>query len=29
MLEVGRIVHKRGADFAFPTMTVDMPAQTT
>ena len=26
MLEVGRIVHKHGADFAFPTMTVDMPA---
>ncbi len=29
MLEVGRVVHKHGADFAFPTMTVDMPAQTT
>jgi MscS family membrane protein len=26
MLEVGRIIQKRGADFAFPTMTVDMPA---
>ena len=26
MLEVGRIVQKHGADFAFPTMTVDMPA---
>lgn len=26
MLEVGRIVQKNGADFAFPTMTVDMPA---
>ncbi len=26
MLEAGRIVQKHGADFAFPTMTVDMPA---
>ncbi|MDP7028905.1 MAG: mechanosensitive ion channel family protein [Phycisphaerales bacterium] len=26
MLEVGRVVHTHGADFAFPTMTVDMPA---
>ena len=25
MLEVGRIVHGHGADFAFPTMTLDMP----
>jgi MscS family membrane protein len=29
MLEVGRIVQKHGADFAFPTMTVDMPAAST
>ena len=27
MLNVGRIVAKRGADFAFPTMTIDMPPQ--
>ncbi|MCH2140516.1 MAG: mechanosensitive ion channel family protein [Phycisphaerales bacterium] len=29
MLEVGRIVHRHGADFAFPTMTVDMPTSTS
>jgi MscS family membrane protein len=29
MLEVGRIVQKNGADFAFPTMTVDMPTATS
>lgn len=28
MLQVGRIVQKHGADFAFPTMTVDMPADS-
>ncbi len=26
MLQVGRIVQQHGADFAFPTMTVDMPS---
>ena len=29
MLEVGRIVQKNGADFAFPTMTVDMSTATS
>jgi MscS family membrane protein len=29
MLEVGRVVQKHGADFAFPTVTVDMPVATS
>ncbi len=29
MLEVGRIVHGHGADFAFPTMTLDMPSPSS
>jgi len=29
MLQVGRLVQQHGADFAFPTMTVDMPTATS